>query len=121
MLLLDTHILLAAIDRKLRAAELALLSGDFWSIPDIVIWEIGWLSRERRIAITLDHPGLRRALDDMTIWPIDRQVGKALQRLDFRGDPADELIAATSLAHGIPLVTRDMRMLASKIVPLALR
>jgi predicted nucleic acid-binding protein len=36
-----------------------------------------------------------------------------------RGDPADELIAATSLVHGVPLVTRDRALLASKVVPLA--
>ena len=33
--------------------------------------------------------------------------------------PADELIAATSVVHGVPLVTRDRRLLASRIVPLA--
>ena len=40
-------------------------------------------------------------------------------RLDFESDPADELIAATSLAYGIPLLTRDRKLLRSKIVPLA--
>lgn len=39
--------------------------------------------------------------------------------IDFRFDPADELITATSVAHGIPLLTRDGRIRASKIVPLA--
>jgi predicted nucleic acid-binding protein len=36
-----------------------------------------------------------------------------------RGDLADELIAATSVVHNIPLVTRDRALLRSKIVPLA--
>ena len=27
--------------------------------------------------------------------------------MDFRGDPANELIAATSVVHKLPLVTRD--------------
>jgi len=40
-------------------------------------------------------------------------------RLDFRGDPADETIAATSLVHNVPLVTRDRVILSSKVVPLA--
>ncbi len=44
-----------------------------------------------------------------------------MRRLDFRSDPADEIIAATSLAHDVPLLTRDTRMLASKVVPLALK
>jgi PIN domain nuclease of toxin-antitoxin system len=39
-----------------------------------------------------------------------------LRTLDFRSDPADEIIAATSLAHNVPLVTRDARVRASKLV-----
>jgi predicted nucleic acid-binding protein len=42
-----------------------------------------------------------------------------LPALDFRGDPADEIIAATTLLHNAPLVTRDRRLRASKLVPLA--
>ena len=40
-------------------------------------------------------------------------------RHDFKGDPADELIAATSVVHDVPLLTRDSVMRQSKIVPLA--
>ena len=39
--------------------------------------------------------------------------------LDFDGDPADELIAATSVVHGVPLLTRDRKIRTSKLVPLA--
>jgi PIN domain nuclease of toxin-antitoxin system len=39
-------------------------------------------------------------------------------RLDFRGDPADEIIAATSVVHRVPLLTRDRRIRGSRIVPL---
>jgi hypothetical protein len=34
-------------------------------------------------------------------------------------DTADELIAATSVVHGVPLLTRDRAIRRSKIVPLA--
>lgn len=44
-----------------------------------------------------------------------------MRQLDFSSDPADELIAATSIAHNVPLLTRDTRMLKSQVVPLALR
>jgi PIN domain nuclease of toxin-antitoxin system len=53
------------------------------------------------------------------VLPVDAQVCAALGQLDFRSDPADELIAATSIAHGVPLMTRDRRIRASKVVPLA--
>jgi predicted nucleic acid-binding protein len=39
--------------------------------------------------------------------------------LDFRSDPADELIAATSVVYRVPLVTRDRKLRGSKIVPIA--
>jgi hypothetical protein len=40
-------------------------------------------------------------------------------RLDIRGDPADELIAATSVVNRVPLLTRDKGLQRSKLVPLA--
>src|SRR2546430_9647360 len=39
--------------------------------------------------------------------------------VDFRSDPADEIIAATSIVEEMPLLTRDTRLLKSKMVPLA--
>jgi PIN domain nuclease of toxin-antitoxin system len=46
-------------------------------------------------------------------------VAHASTRLDVNGDPADEIIAATSLLHSVPLLTRDRVLLKSKRVPLA--
>jgi predicted nucleic acid-binding protein len=39
--------------------------------------------------------------------------------LDFESDPDDEIIAATSLAHNVPLLTRDRRILRSKVLRFA--
>ncbi len=39
------------------------------------------------------------------------------KKLDFKSDPADELIAATSIVYQVPLVTRDKKMRRSKLVP----
>ena len=58
-------------------------------------------------------------LSRIHVWPIDLAVALASTRLDFKGDPADELIAATSVVHRIPLVTRDLVIRGSDIVPLA--
>jgi PIN domain nuclease of toxin-antitoxin system len=41
-------------------------------------------------------------------------------RLDIGGDPADQIIAATSVVHRVPLVTRDRKIRESDIVPLAI-
>ncbi|MHB8421047.1 MAG: hypothetical protein ACYDCL_23495, partial [Myxococcales bacterium] len=46
-------------------------------------------------------------------------VARASTELDFRSDPADELIAATSIVHRVPLVTRDRRIRRSRKVRFA--
>lgn len=50
-----------------------------------------------------------------------KQIGAAdfTARCLIKSHPADELIAATSLVHRVPLLTWDPRLLASRIVPLA--
>jgi PIN domain nuclease of toxin-antitoxin system len=39
--------------------------------------------------------------------------------MDFKGDPADELIAATSVVHSVPLLTRDRRIRRSRMLSFA--
>ncbi|MCC6212962.1 MAG: PIN domain-containing protein [Burkholderiales bacterium] len=119
MLNLDTHVLLYAVAGGLRPAELRLLRNDTWSISAIVLWEIAKLARLRRIAVDLDDPEVVRALARLHVWPVTREIARESTRLDVRGDSADELIAATSVVHKAPLVTRDRILLHSKIVPLA--
>ena len=119
MLNLDTHVLLFALQGRLTQREEALLTSDSWSISGIVLWEIAKLADLGRVEIDLDDPEIVRALSGIHTWPITIDVCKTLGDLDFRGDPADEIIAATSVVFGVPLVTRDRRLRRSKIVPLA--
>ena len=60
-----------------------------------------------------------RALSRIHVWPLDLAVCRAIRTLDVHGDPADEIIAATSVVHRAPLVTRDRALRRSKVVPLA--
>lgn len=119
MLNLDTHILLHALSGELTAKEERLLSTRTWGISAIVLWEVAKLAQLERITLDLDAPEVIRALSRLHIWPIDLDVARMSTMLDFRSDPADELIAATSVVHRVPLLTRDRRILASKLVPLA--
>ena len=119
MLNLDTHILIHALDGRLTPREREILSADLWSISAIVLWELATLARLGRISLDIASPEFAAAMARVRVWPLDLAVCKALRALDFRGDPADEIIAATSLVHGVPLVTRDRRIRRSKCVPLA--
>jgi PIN domain nuclease of toxin-antitoxin system len=85
----------------------------------IVPWEIAKLAQLGLIELDLDAPDVVRALARVHLWPITREVALASTRLDVRGDPADELIAATSIVHAVPLITRDRALLKSKRIPLA--
>jgi PIN domain nuclease of toxin-antitoxin system len=67
----------------------------------------------------LDDPEVIRVLSRLHVWPLTREVARTSTQLDIRGDPADELIAATSIVHNVPLLTRDRALLASEVVPLA--
>jgi PIN domain nuclease of toxin-antitoxin system len=119
MLNLDTHVLLYAVTDELTPAERRLLSREPWSISAIVLWEIAKLAHLGRIEVDLDDRQVRRTLGQIHLWPITLEIARASTRLDVRGDPADELIAATSVVHGVPLVTRDRALRRSRIVPLA--
>ncbi len=119
MLNLDTHVLIYALQGSLTRAEEKLLTGDSWSISGIVLWEVAKLRQLGRIEIELDGQEIIRALAGIQTWPITLDICRAIRELDFTGDPADELIAATSLVHELPLVTRDRRLRASRVVPLA--
>ena len=119
MLNLDTHILVNAVSAFLTPAEKKVLESDDWGISDIVLWEIELLYSQGRIGFGLDNPRVMNTLRYLTIWPITPEVCFAVRRLDFRSDPVDEIIAGTSLAHDVPLVTRDARIRASKLVRFA--
>ncbi len=119
MLNLDTNVVLFALRGELKGPEERLLSGSAWAISSIVLWEIGKLAELGRIEFDLDNPQFREFVRELTVLPIGLEECRAISRLDFSSDPADEIIAATSLARDIPLLTRDRRLLRSKIVPLA--
>jgi PIN domain nuclease of toxin-antitoxin system len=119
MLNLDTHILIHALCGDLTRSESRILSGEQWSISAIVIWELSKLAQLGRIEVDLYDAELVRLLSRIHTWPISLEVCRAIPDLDFDSDPADEIIAATSVVHRVPLLTRDRRLRRSRKVPLA--
>jgi len=83
-----------------------------------VLWELAKLVQLGRIELDLDDREVSRILSLIHVWPLDLSIARASTDLDFRGDPADEIIAATSVVLGVPLLTRDREIRRSKIVPL---
>lgn len=119
MINLDTHMLIHALRGDLRERERELLSANAWGVAAIVLWELSELAQLGRIDIDLDDPEIDAVLAGLHVWPLDLAVAKASTALDFSGDPADELIAATSVVHAAPLLTRDRQIRKSKLVPIA--
>ncbi len=119
MLVLDTHILVYALAGQLTPRERTVLSRESWSIAAISLWELAKLVQLGRVEMDLDQADVVRALARVHTWPVTLEIARRSTVLDFRGDPADELIAATSLVHGAPLATRDRAIRRSSEVRFA--
>jgi PIN domain nuclease of toxin-antitoxin system len=119
MINLDTHIVLDGLLGNLSPREARMARRRPAGISAVVLWEIAQLYRRGRTTLSLNHPKLLEWLAGIHIWPVDIDVCRQVEGLDFTSDPADELIAATSIAHGVPLLTRDSRIRSSRKVPLA--
>ena len=117
MLNLDTHILVASLAGDLTDRERTLVANQDLAISDIVLWELAKLVELGRLVMDLDSLAFRRSLRHLTIIPISIQIARRSARLDFSSDPADEIVAATSVVERIPLLTRDRKILKSRIVP----
>ncbi len=117
MLNLDTHILIFALAGTLNEKEQRLLSENSWSFSAIVLWELSKLVQLGLLDVDLDQPKVERALRRIHTWPLTFEICRQSCRLDISSDPADEIIAATSIVENIPLVTRDRALLDSQMIP----
>ena len=119
MLNLDTNIVIEGLNGGLTRRELELVENEDIAISDIVLWEMAKLAQMGRIDIDFGGSMFRRALRQLTVYPISADIARQSTKLDFKSDPACEIIAATSIIERIPLLTRDKKILKSKIVPFA--
>ena len=127
--LLDTHMWIWYLgdQTKLTWAELNALDAlDFENRPfisDFSLWEIATLISIKRL--TLDRP-LDRWLSiaarpaSVRILAVSVSVAIELAELPdtFHRDPADRAIVATARAHGLPVLTRDRKIIDSNLVEL---
>lgn len=119
MVNLDTHIVVLFLAGRLSAVELGALAEKELAVSDIVLWELAKLAEMGRLEMDLESGTFRSFLNKLNVFPITLEIARQSTQLDFSSDPADEIIAATSVVEKIPLLTRDRRIRKSRVVPLA--
>ena len=85
-------------------------------ISSISTWEVALLVAKKRLRLTLsvtDWIAKSEALPFITFIPIDNSVAMKSVNLPqpLHDDPADRIIIATAISMGVPLVTKDKKLL----------
>lgn len=111
--LLDTHVVhwWSAEPKRVSApAHKVLEEADELVVAAISWYELAWLARHDRIAVNVPIrswlQGLAEQLRTIGVTPAIADAAVALPS-SFPGDPADRLIYATAIEHGLKLVTKD--------------
>ena len=112
-LLLDTHVVhwwSAEPQRVSAPAREALERADELAVAAISWYELAWLARHERIAVNVPIrtwlQGLAAQMRTFGVTPAIADTAVALPS-SFPGDPADRLIYATAIEHGLELVSKD--------------
>ena len=126
MVLLDTHIWLwwllgdGALTQAERNSLDELATQRRLSISWVTVWETEMLERKGRVRLEPDFQSwIKQATipEIVTVLPVDIDLVFAQRQLpeSFHGDPADRLIAATSLLSGYLLATYDRKIIESGV------
>jgi PIN domain nuclease of toxin-antitoxin system len=122
VIVVDTHAWLwwAAERHKLSRVALAALAGaESVAIASITLWEIAMLAEKKRLTLDRDVLGwLQETIINTRaeILPLTPTIAVQATSIAPLRDPADRLIAATALTHGVALVTKDERIRQSGVV-----
>lgn len=111
--LLDTHVVhwWSAEPKRVSSAGRKVLEGADELVVAAISWyELAWLARHERIAVTVPIrswlDGLAAQVRTIGVTPAIADTAVGLPA-SFPGDPADRLIYATAIEHGLELVTKD--------------
>jgi PIN domain nuclease of toxin-antitoxin system len=123
----DTHALLWYLGDSARLSPRArekldatLSSGGRILLSSITMVELVYLVEKKRLPAdawnSLAH-SLKDERSGLEVAPLDEAIAGAVKRVPREAVPdmPDRIIAATALALGLPLVTRDARIAASDI------
>jgi PIN domain nuclease of toxin-antitoxin system len=121
MIVLDTHVWLWWVSdpsRLSRAAQRRIRTATQIGISAISCLEVATAVTKGRITLdrgVLDWLEQALALPKVELLPLTPLIAVKAAQLgnDFPGDPADRVIAATSIVESAPLVTKDSKVHAS--------
>lgn len=119
--LLDTHaaLWLALGSRKLGAKarrKLQTAASSELALSDISLYELASLDARGRIKLADGF--LRELAAHVTLLSIEPDIAAVAARLALpQGDPFDRMIVATALHHELTLVTADLAITESRLVP----
>ena len=92
-------------------------------IAAISLWEVAKLVEFGRIDIAVSLPEFfaSAVTPELTVLPLTPAIASTVATLEGRGfhkDPADQIIVATSLVHGLRLISNDTRIQQWNQVPM---
>jgi PIN domain nuclease of toxin-antitoxin system len=127
VILVDTHIVLwlALEPKQLSRDALKVLTEsrqrlDGIAIADISLWEIAMAVSRGKVKLETPLSAFLRSVEETyRIFPMTGEIAERGMRFSqvYPRDPADRMIGATALVHGLKLVTRDEVIHASGEVP----
>lgn len=117
---LDSHVVhwwSAEPERISSTAAEALRQADELAVAAISWFELAWLAKHERIVVTIPvRSWLERLAAQIRTLPFTPAIADTAVSLpaSFPGDPADRLIYATAVEHGLRIVTKDRRLRAHR-------
>lgn len=128
MIVLDTHVIIwdaLAPERLSEPAQTAITQAnqsDGMIICDISLWEIAMLLQKGRLRVDTDPLSFMNLLlqaNKTLVQAITPQIATLATQLptEINKDPADRLIAATTLAENSTLLTADRNLQAAELLP----
>ncbi|MBW2251281.1 MAG: type II toxin-antitoxin system VapC family toxin [Deltaproteobacteria bacterium] len=127
MIVVDTHIILwnalkpEMLSRKAKKAISAANNSDGIIFCDISLWEIAMLMHKGRLSIDVEYLEFIKLVSESNNY-VYRGITPEIARLsaklfsDNNKDPADRIIAATSIIENAKLVTADKKLRQSRKV-----